>query len=36
VVHGEEEAQLAFKHRLIKKGFLDVIIPTRHQEFGLK
>jgi metallo-beta-lactamase family protein len=35
VVHGEEESQLAFKRRLIKKGFLDVVIPTRHQEFGL-
>ena len=36
IVHGEEESQIAFKRRLIKKGFLDVIIPSRHQEFGLK
>ena len=36
IVHGEEESQIAFQRRLIKKGFLDVIIPSRHQEFGLK
>ena len=35
VVHGEQEAQEAFRDRLIKKGFLDVVIPRRHEEFGL-
>jgi len=35
LVHGEYEVQLAFKQRLIKKGFLDVEIPERHQEIGL-
>lgn len=35
VVHGEETSQIAFKKRLVKKGFLDVILPKRHQEFGL-
>ncbi len=35
VVHGEENAQVAFANRLVKKGFLDVIIPKRHEEFGL-
>ncbi len=35
VVHGEENAQKAFRDRLVKKGFLDVIIPRRHEEFGL-
>ena len=29
------EVQLAFQQRLIKKGFLDVQIPARHQSFGV-
>ncbi|MFI5153604.1 MAG: MBL fold metallo-hydrolase [Chitinophagales bacterium] len=36
IVHGEYEVQLAFKQRLIKKGFLDVEIPERHYEIGLE
>lgn len=35
LVHGEYEVQVAFKQRLIKKGFVDVEIPERHQEIGL-
>ena len=35
LVHGELEVQQDFKARLIKKGFLDVQIPERHQEVGL-
>lgn len=35
VVHGEETSQIAFKDRLIKKGFLDVVIPKLHEEVGL-
>ena len=35
VVHGEPDVQVEFKRRLIKKGFLDVIIPELHQEFGV-
>lgn len=35
LVHGEPEVQLAFKQRLIKKGFHDVEIPYRHFEIGL-
>lgn len=35
VVHGEPESQEAFRERLIRKGFLDVVIPERHQTFGL-
>ena len=35
VVHGEPDAQIEFKKRLIKKGFLDVTIPELHQEFGV-
>ncbi len=35
LVHGEYEVQLDFKNKLIKKGFLDVEIPDRHQEIGL-
>lgn len=35
LVHGEYDVQLAFRDRLLKKGFLDVEIPARHQEIGL-
>lgn len=35
LVHGEYEVQLAFKNRLLKKGFFDVEIPARHYEIGL-
>jgi metallo-beta-lactamase family protein len=35
LVHGEYEVQLAFKDRLLKKGFTDVEIPEMHYEVGL-
>lgn len=35
LVHGEPEVQEAFKLRLIKKGFMDVVIPKLHEEIGL-
>ena len=35
LVHGEYDVQIAFKSRLIKKGFHDVEIPERHYEIGL-
>lgn len=35
LVHGEYDVQMAFKDRLIKKGFLDVEIPELHYEIGL-
>lgn len=35
LVHGEYEVQVAFRDRLIRKGYTDVAIPDRHQEFGL-
>ena len=35
LVHGEEDVQVPFKNRLIKKGFHDVEIPERHYEIGL-
>jgi metallo-beta-lactamase family protein len=35
LVHGEYDVQLAFKQRLVSKGFLDVEIPERHYEIGL-
>jgi len=35
IVHGEYDVQLAFRQRLIKKGFLDVEVPERHYEIGL-
>jgi metallo-beta-lactamase family protein len=35
LVHGEYDVQLAFKNRLVHKGFLDVEIPERHSQSGL-
>lgn len=35
LVHGEYEVQKEFKQRLVKKGFLDVEIPSQHEAFGL-
>ena len=35
LVHGEFEVQQDFKAMLIRKGFLDVQIPERHEEVGL-
>jgi metallo-beta-lactamase family protein len=35
LVHGEYDVQIAFKQRLVAKGFLDVEIPERHFEVGL-
>lgn len=35
LVHGEFNVQQDFKRRLVKKGFLDVVIPERHFEIGL-
>jgi metallo-beta-lactamase family protein len=36
IVHGEPDVQVEFKRRLMKKGFLDIIIPELHQEFGIR
>lgn len=35
LVHGEPEVQEDFKMRLLRKGFTDVQIPSRHEEIGL-
>jgi metallo-beta-lactamase family protein len=35
LVHGEYEVQEEFKRRLVKKGFMDVVIPERHFEVGV-
>lgn len=35
LVHGEYHVQQDFKDRLIRKGFLDVEIPSRHYEIGV-
>lgn len=35
LVHGEYDVQIAFKNRLLKKGFFEVDIPARHYEIGL-
>ena len=32
LVHGEYEVQQAFRERIIRKGFEDVLIPEQHQE----
>ncbi|RBL94032.1 MBL fold metallo-hydrolase RNA specificity domain-containing protein [Chitinophaga flava] len=36
LVHGEYDVQTIFKNWLLKKGFLDIEIPERHYEIGLK
>lgn len=35
LVHGEYDVQEIFKQKLISKGFMNVEIPDRHQEFEL-
>ncbi len=35
LVHGDYDVQQVFKEKLIAKGFLNVEIPDRHQEFEL-
>jgi metallo-beta-lactamase family protein len=35
LVHGEPEVQAAFRDRLLKKGFRDVVIPKMHEQIGL-
>ena len=35
LVHGEYEVQVDFRERLLRKGFMDVVIPELHQEIGL-
>jgi len=35
IVHGEEEVQLDFQQKLLKKNFKDVIVPHLHEEFNL-
>lgn len=35
IVHGEENVQLDFQQRLIKKGFKDVQVPHLHEVYGL-
>ncbi|MEP6514191.1 MAG: MBL fold metallo-hydrolase, partial [Parafilimonas sp.] len=36
IVHGEYNVQLEFQQRLLQKGFKDVEVPERHQEFVLQ
>jgi len=35
LVHGEYDVQQQFRERLMRKGFTDVVIPSRHDEVGL-
>ncbi len=35
LVHGEHDVQMAFRDRLLRKGFTDVEIPEMHFELGL-
>ena len=35
LVHGEYDVQLEFKQKLIAKGYINIEIPNRHQEFEL-
>ena len=35
IVHGEEDVQLEFQKRLLKKNFKDVQVPHMHEEFNL-
>jgi len=35
LVHGEYEVQVNFRDRLIRKGFMDVEIPSLYQTIGL-
>jgi metallo-beta-lactamase family protein len=35
LVHGEYDVQVAFRSRLLKKGFKEVEIPDLHEGFGL-
>lgn len=36
LVHGEYEVQIGFRSWLLKKGFKDIEIPSRHYEIGLE
>jgi metallo-beta-lactamase family protein len=35
IVHGEPEAQEAFKKRLYNKGFMDIVIPYIHETYSI-
>ncbi|MCW3123836.1 MAG: fold metallo-hydrolase [Flavipsychrobacter sp.] len=35
LVHGENDVQVNFRERLLRKGFQDVVIPSLHEEVGL-
>jgi metallo-beta-lactamase family protein len=34
LVHGEYKVQQAFQQRLMRKGFLEVIVPEQHKVQG--
>ena len=36
IVHGEEDVQLEFQSRLMKKGFKDVVVPRLHESVVLQ
>lgn len=35
IVHGEPQSQIAFRERLRKKGYQDIVIPELHQTFTI-
>ena len=35
IVHGEYDVQVAFRERLLKKGYSNINIPALHHQFDL-
>ena len=35
LIHGDDEAKIAFKEKLDKEGYLDIVIPNKHETFNL-
>lgn len=36
LIHGDPEAKISFKEKLINEGYLDVVIPNKNEPFVLK
>ena len=35
LVHGDDDAKIAFKEKLDTEGYLDIVIPNKHESFNL-